>query len=612
MSENLFGNYLQYIREERGIVKEALCEGICTERFISRIECGEMVPDSMLQNALLERLGVGEENYEQYLDIEDYERWEAGMKILNAIVYEDWSAAERYLATYQCRKNYDAKNNLEKQFVLSMHALIQRNAGANAEKLREIFKEAVALTMPEAEYKSVHDMVLSLKELNLLLEWEQYREDRGRRERYLEIMSYVEEYFDPIGIAKIYPKAVCLLCNCKEEIAVKELRGYCDKALEYLRDTSRIYFMWEILGLREKFLKRQIDGLRVNSRDIMEDLCEKLEQTELWKKALEDSYEEFRVRKDTYEYCYLYVLKGVHSIGDVVKIRRKMLGLSREALVGEGSVKTLKRMEEKKNNPQWRTMVKVFTKLGLPAEYARNTLRTENHQTKKQMAKLMRYINEKRWEEADNLFREIRKEVSEEDKFNLQVLMQKEAVIKFRLSEIGKEEYLDRMRAALELTLPLEAFLKEGEKYLTNQEQTCILNLMQAMDANSECFKKCIKQFEECLKRYIERGFLQTEDDIHSVVMAYIASELGNSGRYEDANEYDEIIVQGYLRFRKLRMLSLALYDRWWNDEECVKKGIHVNREKSNQEELMKIAQLAYLDKQERRFRRYLAKIDRL
>ncbi len=608
---SLFGNYLQNKREQMGITQENLCKGICNRRLLAGIESGKMVPDSMLLDALLERLGVGEENYEHYLEIEDYERWEAGMKILNAIVYENWNEATKYLETYRNRQNFDEQNKFEEQFVLSMHALLRRYAGAEAAELREIYRKAIALTMPDIEYQSVADMVLSLKELNLLLEFEQYRQEGARKERYLEIMNYVESFFDPVGIAKIYPKAVYFMYQSNKECNIKELRGYCDKALEYLRNTSKMYYLWEILWLQGELLEKQITGYRGDAVEVKEELTERLEQNNLWKKALEDTYAEFHVRKETYEYCYLYVLKSVYCISDVVRVRRKMLGISREKLVGENGIKSLKRLEEKKNNPQWRTVVRTFSKLGLPSEYAKNALLTENHQIKGQINLLMQYINVKKWEEADRILQEIKGGIAGDDIFNLQVLMQKEAVIKWRLGDITKEEYRERILEALELTFSFEAFLKEGEKYLTRQEQTCIYNLMKAMDTNSEVFKTCIVRLQEYYRVYEKNGLLQSVDGMYAVLMEYVASTLGNSGRYEESNRYTEIIAEGCLRFRQLRMLSIALYNGWWNNWKK-NEGTPEENAVGIRTELEKIMQLALLDKQDRRVKHYIDKLDQI
>ena len=50
--------------------------------------------------------------------------------------------------------------------------------------------------------------------------------------------------------------------------------------------------------------------------------------------------------------------------------------------------------------------------------------------------------------------------------------MREELLIKWRKGEIQREDYCIQMREILELTLPYQIFLQEGEKYLTKEEQT--------------------------------------------------------------------------------------------------------------------------------------------
>ena len=53
------------------------------------------------------------------------------------------------------------------------------------------------------------------------------------------------------------------------------------------------------------------------------------------------------------------------------------------------------------------------------------------------------------------------------------------------------------MVSVLKLPLPYEAFLKEGEKYLTNEERVCAQNLMIAIEDNAEECVLCMQRFKE-------------------------------------------------------------------------------------------------------------------
>ena len=76
---------------------EQLSEGLCSVRTAWYLENGEREADRLLQEAMLERRGVGAEDYERYLDYQDYRHWKARQSILHYITYEKMVRAEELL-----------------------------------------------------------------------------------------------------------------------------------------------------------------------------------------------------------------------------------------------------------------------------------------------------------------------------------------------------------------------------------------------------------------------------------------------------------------------------------------------------------------------------------
>lgn len=67
MDNKQLGLFIGKIRTEKNISVEALCEGICTQSFLSSIEKGEKSANKLMTDILLQRLGVPEDGYESYL-----------------------------------------------------------------------------------------------------------------------------------------------------------------------------------------------------------------------------------------------------------------------------------------------------------------------------------------------------------------------------------------------------------------------------------------------------------------------------------------------------------------------------------------------------------------
>ena len=147
-------------------------------------------------------------------------------------------------------------------------------------------------------------------------------------------------------------------------------------------------------------------------------------------------------------------------------------------------------------------------------------------------------------------------------------------------------EYCRLQREALEQTMPLESFLQEGEKFMTQQEQTCIQNMMQGMDRGSWQFSTCMKRFEEYYALFIEKEILGTVNGMYALVMGMVEREYGNRGEYDSADLYNEPIIRGCLRLRKLWRLAHALYARWWNYAERRKRNIPDDRSLDGTSEL--------------------------
>lgn len=166
--------------------------------------------------------------------------------------------------------------------------------------------------------------------------------------------------------------------------------------------------------------------------------------------------------------------------------------------------------------------------------------------------------------------------------------MRKEINLRKGRGEITGEEYCRQMRAVLELTLPFDVFLQEGEKYLTHEEQACIQNMMQVMDRDSREFKICVERFEEMYRPVAEGELLGTMSGIYGLIMGYVESELGNQGKLDKADWYNEVMVREELRSRRLASLATRLYDRWWNYAERKRNGVITDRILDEEEELTK------------------------
>jgi len=611
-----FVAFVHQLRREQNFTMEQICEGVCTPATIHAMESGYWRPDKPVRDYLLGRLGVEAEDYEHFLNRAEYGRWAAKHVILHCIAYEETDRAENLLKEY--RKEYGAESPFEQQFCLCMQVQLMRAGGCPEEELSKLLERAIALTVIKPYDQSMEQLALSVKELNLTLEAERYRKEGERAAQYREIIAYIEERsFDGLSKVKIYPKAVYFWCRCvltgmigdgsiaggsangseegrdtdpKKSCRLEEILRYCERAIKMLRDNARGYYLWELLELEGRLVNAMADRLLIQGQQGRADsLKEWYRERDEWKRGLEKVYQEAGVRKETDCFCYLYVEKGCYCVNDVIRIRRKMLGMSCKALCRDiCDVKTLRRLEQKKADTQWAIVIQLLQRLGLPGDFSRTELLTDSWEARKLMEELRDCFNYGQWERAQQLQDRIRELVPMGSRFNRQVLDEQEVSIQYYKKKIDKKEYYQQMRDVLEITLPYEIFLKEGEKYLTNEEQVCIQHMMAAMNKESDECVTCIKRFEEIYQPYIEQDLEETVSSMYEFVMDNIGSILGDLGEYDRSDWYGERILRECLHFRRLGVIDVCLYNRWWNHNERKNKDIPTDKMLDDAEELAK------------------------
>lgn len=612
-----FLTFVNRLRKEKGYKLRQLCDGLCSHGTMEAMERGRWEPDKLLQDSILERLGVAAEDYVHGLDFVDYERWIHRLHILHSITFCRPDRAEKLLEEYGGK--YDIGRRHERQFWLAMKAQARRCRGCPKEELAGLFREAAELTVPGWEEASLEGRVLSVKELNLMLEAEHYRVEGERAGRYREIAEYImHSGLDGTGMAKIYPKAVYFLCRAmmqggEEEQEPELMLRYSGQAIEILRDHERMYYLWELTGLRKDLARQRAEELEYRGRSDKSEAMRRLgREMEEWEQVLEAVYAERGVPKETFEFCYLYVMKGVYCVNDVIGIRRQMLGLSQRQLCsGICDEKTLRRIEQRKTRPHKAIAVQLMGRLGLPAELTRTELVTDSREARRMMAELRDITNAGDWEEAERLRQRIGELVPMEILCNQQALLCKEVLIKWKQGGLEDKEYLVQMQAVLEMTLPYQAFLKGGRLYLTRTEQVCIMNRMEALEQRDGEWIACAERLEEIYRFYIDEEVWEGDWNMYEFAMANVGSGRGNIGEYDKADYYSGVIMEGCLRFRRISHISSSIYDRWWNHDMRKRKGIPTDKILDDEEELKKCIQFSIMRKDKSREQFYRMNLDK-
>lgn len=569
--KNRFGEFIANLRREKNISQEQLCDGLCAISMLSRFERGEREPEKLMQNRFLTRLGAVPENYENFLYYKDYCRWEKRQGILHNILEEDIPEAKRLLEEY--RKEYKMKDALEQQFYLAMLAQIRRYEGCDKEELAGMFEEALRLTVPEIDKRSFRNRVLSLEELNLLLEYRYCKGEDVSLQFYESLLEYIEEMERTmLALAKIYPKTVYYYYEVwkkseEAKCSAEHMLRLCDKAIELLRDANRMFYLWELFCMKEELVPKLPAALQAS-----ETVGKSRKECREWKETLEELYQEYGVSIAMYEYCYLYVESENYCVGDVIRIRRKMLGLSQEKL-SEGicDSRTVSRLEHHNRKPQKEIVQQLFDRLNLSTELCRTELVTDNQEAIEKYRELKIRVNTLNNDGGSNGI-ETRQNlvdlVSLDNPFNRQVLIRNDAISRYDRREISKKQYVEDMKEALECTVPFQTVVESKERYLTNEEIGCLQNMTLELDVTDNAKKLCVKSLLEICNtpRYLD-NYLR----MYQFMMFAVVDYLGEIGEYEATRKIEINIMGMLLKNRRLGGISETLYEIVWNDNQIEK-----------------------------------------
>lgn len=571
-----FANFLKRMREERGIIFEQLVEGLMPISQISRIVKGERPVHKDMRDRLLGRFGIASDLYENLLDIEDYKAWECQRDILAAVERREAQDALRLIAEYE--EQIPPKEKLKQQFCLVMKAEVLKQKNADWAEIGECYEKAVKLTVPKVEHLCMEKCMLSIQEINMVLEYEFYTRDRGRNflEKCRELLAFVENgVYDELSRVKIYPKIAFYYLRevfaeqggqTAEELT--ESLQICNQAIEILRDTGRAFYLLELLEMKCRIL-----GTVGNDGD------ECRESTEL-ADLLKGLYEEYEVPAYMQDCVYLYRQRWVFYVGDVLRIRRSMYGMTQEELCkGICVTKTLRRSEKMERTMHQDSLEMVMRRLGLSKEYQRAWLVTNDRavlKLKKEMAICRNNRDVKRCRELLNQLQEM---LSFEIPENRQFIMEYKVSLDWMEGKITNEEFAAREEDALQCTLNTKKLLYTDEMYLTEMEVLCIRKKMQGLEGNEK--RKQIDFLMHFFELFEKKHMLSDCVVMYEFVMARMASELANMGEYQLATQLDDKILKESLKYRRIASTADILYDLAWNKrEQDIKAGGVPNKEK--------------------------------
>lgn len=253
------------VREYRHISLNTVCYGLCSESMMYYYESGERLPNYRMRNRLMARLGVSSEEYEDYVQFDEYERWERCQELITAVEDKNVDIAEKTL--HELLSNIDIDDKIEYQFLLDMKGRILELKEDSWEEIYAVYKQAVNLTMPNLHICNIHEYVLAPDEYYFLL---RSLRAKGKISLGVDNNSICDDYhnicesirnsfFQVYAKAKVYPMTVCGWYNYSLSVGNIEKQysliwENSEYALNGLRDAGRIYYLTDLLKIRKALI----------------------------------------------------------------------------------------------------------------------------------------------------------------------------------------------------------------------------------------------------------------------------------------------------------------------------------------------------------------------
>ncbi len=626
--EICFHDFLTGMRTGKKVTLERLGYGLCSADMLSRIETGERLPDKLMRDRLMERLGFENDGFEDFLQPDEYGLWQTRERLLRAVDAKEIAEAERLLRLLE---QADAKENvILRQFCLAMRAQLMQYQGASEKELQEVFGTALSLTVPDIAAGKWDGRLLAVQEWNLLLEYIRYGGDAGPMAGKESAGTCITQAFealltavrssgmDAYSYVKICPKAAYYLCleqmkSPLDSTACSKLLQICAEAVENLRSCMRMYWLCELLEIMEQILEiytgllqadspkytpasfdrawnrlmektaktqsladtaeNETEELRVTEQpDDLESLAALSAQIREWRIVLTEIYREYGIPEKMENSCYLYTQTQNYRIGDVVRKRRRMLGMTAQELCeGICSEKTLRRLENNKVKTQRAIWGELFSKLGLSPEYHREGIITKQHDVITIYRNAKDAMNDYDMEKCHQLLQRLNQMLNMNIPVNKQELERMDCVYRYKKEEITLDECVSGLKKALRRTVLLESIInaKDGlDIYLTNEELGCLYSIVMKSRESTE-------EFDMDLLQSVTRQCIPENNiniSMYELIMNGMASRLGDVGEYEKSTEISENLMNECLSMRRMGMLHHCLYNKIWNRMETAKK----------------------------------------
>jgi len=332
------GRLLYGIRTKYEMNVKDICRGICSPSSYCMYENGEIVPDILLVNMFLDRMGFGILGLTAYISEKEVVcfKWKESTR---ACIRNENYKKLVMLLEHMPTGNVSLNKKIREQYAWFIKGIVAEKDTADLKKATECYEKALECTCGFLIKSQKIEGTFSVREihiyaiyLNLLCKVNP-KEKEEVISRFYQLMQYVNvHYVEEQQKVKIYPLLVCLWGNLV--IEGKDTEGsfeIFEKTLELLRKQKSLYCLLEIMRLHI------LVGLK-EKRDMSK------EQEDI--KILQSFFEEFGYRAQSQIYVPQSNEIMLEHVGQYLSTERKKVNFTQEKISdGICSVESYSRIE---------------------------------------------------------------------------------------------------------------------------------------------------------------------------------------------------------------------------------------------------------------------------
>ncbi|WP_022772314.1 helix-turn-helix domain-containing protein [Butyrivibrio sp. AE2015] len=554
-----FHAFMKMTREAANVSLEETGKGLYTKSMMAQIEKGTTLPDYMMRNRIMSRLGISSEGYEDFLQPDEYKRYQKRMELIKLIESKKFAEAEEQIDQVIFDEDLNL-NKLELQFYYDMKARCLHFRKAPWCEVLKMYKKACSLTMILEEVKEKKFGVWAILEYFLLFKFfesgaecsDSTEEISMLAEICMSVLDHLEKSsMDAMGKSKVYTAGVVALGRIAavdnyNVVDKDSLMKLYDRALEYLKEKSRSYYIFEILE----------DKLRISKEKGLEEVYD---DSKRLLELFSNIYSQNDVEGHMDYNCYIYRDSDIYCIGDVIKSRRQMLQISREELADrvKCSYRTLMRIENGAISAQKAVLRPIMEELNLNCDYTRSDIITTDKEVLNKYHLLINTINNA----INSDFRKTYDELNNMIDFSYATNVQVWDSVKYDLlmveGKINTEQYVEKMKKDLELTLSIPISEIEAG-YFLHAELMLLKGIVEyTMDENEN--SHLMKLLDNYCNEHESEGY-PANYGFYEAIMIWIADVYSDENNIEKVEEIAKKLLLLELKSHRLFELHGAMY----------------------------------------------------